>query len=475
MKDDLRDHAPGLERAFACPPAENDYRIDVVEGKVPSYVRGTYYVIGPARFARGGLRYRHWLDGDGLACALHLGEDGARFVSRYVRGTKLITEEARCRPVFRTFGTAFPGDRLKRGMGLESPLNVSLYPWQGSLLAFGEQGLPWALDPITLDSRGEHDFGGRLNAVSPFAAHPSFDPESGEMVNFGVSFAPSSPSLTLYHVAPEGAVRRRRVRLEHPASIHDFALTRRYAVFYVSPYLLDLPAVTEDGLPLLEALRWRPELGSRLLVVERRSGEVKADLDVGRGYCLHVIGAFEDRRRLVIDVVELDRPVYDQYAVPQLFPEPQEAEPARYVVAVEASRILERRAFDYRLLCDFPHHDPRCWGEDYRHFWMLGIGASRRPGRKFFDQLVHGDWHLGRPADVYRTPEDVYLGGEPAFVADPTGTGAGAVLCPAYDARRHASSILVFDAFDVGRGPLATVPLKAPIPPLFHATFKAEG
>jgi carotenoid cleavage dioxygenase-like enzyme len=187
----VTDLAPGLERAFAFVPRERSCPV-AVEGDVPAFLRGTYYLNGPARFERGGVRYRHWLDGDGMVCALTLFDGGARFACRFVRSGKYTAEEEAGQALFRTFGTAFPGDRLVRGIALESPVNVSVYPWGDTLLAFGEQGIPWELDPVTLETRGLYTFGGALNPVTPFAAHPKIDPETGELFNFGVSFASAS-------------------------------------------------------------------------------------------------------------------------------------------------------------------------------------------------------------------------------------------------------------------------------------------
>jgi carotenoid cleavage dioxygenase-like enzyme len=114
-------------------------------------------------------------------------------------------------------------------------------------------------------------------------------------------------------------------------------------------------------------------------------------------------------------------------------------------------------------------------GRPYDDFWALGISAAGRPGRKFFDQLAHLRWSDGRPADVYQAPPLHYLGGEPAFVGDPSDPSRGAVICPVFDAGRRATSFAVFDAFAVSRGPVATLRLKAPIHLAFHATFQAEG
>src|SRR5205823_1976009 len=142
--------------------------------------------------------------------------------NRYVRSAKFRAEEACGRAVFRAFGTAFPGDRLRRGVATESPANVSVYPYRGTLLAFGEQSLPLELDPDTLDTRGPYDFGGQLNENSPFAAHPKIGPATGELFNFGVSFAATEPCLHLYRFAAGGGlVSRTRLPLPYPCSVHD--------------------------------------------------------------------------------------------------------------------------------------------------------------------------------------------------------------------------------------------------------------
>src|SRR5688500_592198 len=166
-KADVLDHAPLLERAFTLDVVEQSAAVVETTGTLPPFLRGTAYFNGPARFSRGSLDYRHWLDGDGMVAALTVGAEGATFTNRFVRSVKFVREEAEGRPVFRTFGTTFPVDELKRGIGLESPVNVSVYPLRDTLIAFREQGLPWELDPVTLETRAMFTFGGQLNDITP--------------------------------------------------------------------------------------------------------------------------------------------------------------------------------------------------------------------------------------------------------------------------------------------------------------------
>jgi all-trans-8'-apo-beta-carotenal 15,15'-oxygenase len=472
----VSDHAPLIERAFSLDPLEQSYVVEEIEGEIPEFVRGAYYLNGPARFSRGGFNYRHWLDGDGMVCSLRFEPGLVQFTSRFVRSPKLVTEEEAGRPIFRAFGTAFDSDRLKRGVMLESPINISVFPYGGTLLAFGEQGLPMELDPVTLETRGEFNFGGRLNEMSPFAAHPKFDNTTGEMFNFGVAFS-AEPHLNLYRFDGGGSLLyRKRLRLDYACSVHDFSLSETYAVFYLSPYILSMQSLALEGRTLMDSLSWEPERGSRLLVTSRETGEQLALIPIGGRSCLHLINSFETENRLTIDVLELSRPIYDQYQqLPDLFTDVREIQPVRFVVDVRNAELIKTEGIPYRLAPDFPSIDPRRSMRPYRDFWMLGISATGRRGRKFFDQLVHADWTGVAARDIYQAPPLHYLGGEPIFVGNPNDEVAGVVICQVFDAERMISAFAVFDAFDVARGPIALLGLKEAIHLGFHASFDSTN
>jgi carotenoid cleavage dioxygenase-like enzyme len=457
---------------FALEVAEASNAPTIVEGALPPYFRGTCLLNGPGRFSRGGLEYRHWLDGDGLICALSVDASGARFSSRFVRSEKFVREEAEGRPVFRTFGTAFDGDELKRGVGLVSPVNVSVYPFGGRVLAFGEQGLPWEVDAATLETKGLFRFGGQLNEITPFSAHPKIDHHTGELFNFGVSFSPEHPALSLFRFSADGRlVYRRRYPLLYPSSIHDFAISERYVAFFVSPLLVRMDVLLQPGRTLMDAMSWQPELGSRVMIVSRTSGELVATLDAGNRYCLHLVNAFDRETELVLDYVEFEKPLYPEYQViPRLFTDTFRGGPVRLVIDLAARAIVDRRRIPYTCSPDFPAHDPELTGRPYDRFWMLGISHAGRPGRKFFDQIVRVDWP-GESVEVYHSPPGQYLGGEPLFVPDSAASDRGVVVCQVFDAEKVASSFAVFDAFNLEAGPIAIVRLDGAVPLLFHSVF----
>ncbi|HEX4954914.1 MAG TPA: carotenoid oxygenase family protein [Thermoanaerobaculia bacterium] len=467
------DFAPGLEKAFELIPEEQQGEV-AVEGRLPDWLSGSYLGIGPARFRRGEMRYRHWLDGDGMVFRLCISAAGAQLTTRWLASPKQVEEEAAGRFLYRTFGTSFEGDRLVRNVALATPVNVSVYPFAGKLLAFGEQGLPWELDPTSLETLGEHTFERRLNHISPFSAHPNFDPDNGEMVNFGISFATTEPTLTLYRFSADGQlIYRRRHALDLPASVHDFSLSPRWAAVHVAPYLLDMKAFLERGASVQEALGWHPERGSRLWIFDRESGDLASVVPVGQGYCLHHINAFEQGENLVVDLLELSEPVYPDYQpLPDLFVDVEPGRPVRLVVDPRAGRLLSRRELPFAQAADFAAIDPHLAGKGYRWFWMLSVAHTGRNGRKFLDRLVRGDWQEGRLTEMYAPAPGRYLAAEPAFVAGLGSTGV--VLVPELDVATMTTTFLLLDAFaEPGAAPLARLTAPKPMNLAFHTCWQA--
>ncbi len=104
-----------------------------------------------------------------------------------------------------------------------------------------------------------------------------------------------------------------RFTVRAPSTISPWR--RRYAVFYVSPYLLDMPAIAA-------ARRcWRRSPGARtwgagLSLVSRRTGDGVCSIAIEGRYSLHTINCAEADGLVVFDVVEMPAPVYDAYGVP---------------------------------------------------------------------------------------------------------------------------------------------------------------
>jgi len=152
--------------------SEAEYEIGDIEGMLPRTLRGTLFRNGPGNFERGGKRYAHILDGDGLLCRFTIdGPTGrARFTSRFVRTPEFEAEREADKILFRnTFGTQPEGLWANFGrMAVKNVANTNVKMWGGRVYALWEAGLPCRVDPVTLDFKECESFGGAL--VDGFAA-----------------------------------------------------------------------------------------------------------------------------------------------------------------------------------------------------------------------------------------------------------------------------------------------------------------
>jgi all-trans-8'-apo-beta-carotenal 15,15'-oxygenase len=294
------------------------------------------------------------------------------------------------------------------------------------------------------------------------------------MVNFGISFSATHPVIYLYEFSPDGVlVGRRRFPVEAPHTNHDFSITENYAAFFLSPLELDFGRFWNEGASVMEALEWKPEKGSYILIVPRVGKDrepVKIDLE--GGHCLHLINAFEVGDRFHLDIVEYRRPVYPEYQpVPDFYQNIDCGRPVRYVIDLSAGELVARQEMTYDRSPDFPSVVPAQVGAEYDHFWMLGISNAGSPGRKFFDQLVRGDWASGAVGDIYEARPGCYFGGEPVFVGKAGIENEGMIIIQEYDSRADRVSFLLVPAFELGDGPFVRLPLEQKTHPGFHAAF----
>jgi all-trans-8'-apo-beta-carotenal 15,15'-oxygenase len=253
---------------------EFDYEITAIEGTLPEELKGsTLFRNGPSRFERGTQRVAHYLDGDGYVAKIAFAPTGkVYFSSRFVKTAEHQQEASADAFGFRTtFGNAKSGGPLASllDLHLKNPANTHIVPWGDKLLALYEAGMPYRLDPRTLETLGTEDMAGNLitptlprsrqesigqrsTGQQAITAHPHIDPVRDRLVtwSWGMAVHLGKPNtliieLTEYN-AQWQAVSRCRYNMPGAAvNPHDFALTHNYYVFFenalsfnIAPYLL---------------------------------------------------------------------------------------------------------------------------------------------------------------------------------------------------------------------------------------------
>lgn len=443
--------------------SEHDYEIDGIGGAIPAQLRGTLYRNGPGRWeAQSGRPLHHLFDGDGMVSAFTIHDRGVRYKNRYVR-----TRHFRRGSGGRNMGTQSPGGLVFNIARLPPNLaNTNVVEHAGHLYALWEGGPPHEIDPVTLNTLGVRRFDGELRWMGSYSAHPSFCPASGDMFNFGVEFIPR-PHLRIYRTDRYGKLKHfRSAPMPYVAMVHDFSITQRYLVFFVSPIIPDAVPVALGLKPLGDALSYRPERGSAVILVPRDGGKIR-HIDTDATLVFHLSNAFDDRDDVVIDAITYaDGCLLERIA--RFHTQALDDAPSTFTRfrITSSGRVLKEALSD--SACEFPRHHSGYEGMPHRYSYY----NTRRHLRSFYDSITKLD--LQDYAETTYTSDGVGNSFcEPVFTPRPGATveDDGWLLTVEYQAQEHTSRLVILDAQDIAAGPIATAQLRQHLPQGFHGSY----
>ncbi|MBT2323964.1 carotenoid oxygenase family protein [Variovorax paradoxus] len=450
---------------FAAPPADLPLARAAVRGRFPDAVAGTLYRNGPAGHALGGERYHHWFDGDGMVQRFVIEGTQVHHQGRYVATPKRVAEVRAGRRLTEAFGTIPPGVEPPDSPDSINVANISVLPLAGEVLALWEGGSATRLDARTLATLGVKTWRPDL-AGMPFSAHPKVDPD-GTVWNFGVGAGRGL--LALYEIAPEGALRRAAaVPVADLPMVHDFAVTERHLVFLMPPLVYDAKR-KEAGANFLDAHVWRPELGMRALVVDKKDWDRRQLLTLPAGFLFHVGNAWEEETRrgtrIHIDYVRSEN-------ASAVFTTNRELMRGRRVKSTDPRLTVatlqlgsgEATQTVLELDAEFPRIDPRRVGLRHRSVVHATEGMRDPPG---FGAIARTDVETGRSQRFAYGANAIVE--EHLFVPD--GTGPGWVLGTVLDTARKRTLLSCFAADRLAAGPVAQASLPYALPLGLHGAF----
>ena len=457
------DH-PQLKGNYAPIRMECDIDDVVVRGELPKDLDITYYRNGPdPQFPPQGDH--HWFAGDGMLHMFHVGNGRVRYRNRWVRTGKWKAERREGRSLVNPFNP-LQNDRAAQGMEDNGVANTSIVWHGGKLLALEEVHAPFEIDPDTLDSIGAWRFDDRL--AGPMTAHPKIDPKTGEMLFFGyMASGMFSKDVSFQTVDASGTLTRAELfQAPFPSMMHDFIVTDEHVVFPVFPVTAD-PTRAIQGKPVFA---WEPDKGTHLAVM-RRDGSV-ADIrwfETEACFVFHPMNAYTDGNRIVAHVMQFDE-------VP-LFPHvdgtptaPSQARLTEWVIDLaDNSNGVQRRVLD-DTPGEFPRLDERFAGVSHRHGYYAA--AANGSNDLTLDAIIRHDFGGGRHARYVLPDGDTT--GEPVFVPRSTDAaeGEGYLLSVVHRGRENRSDLAVFDAENLGDGPIACAELPHRVPYGFHGNWK---
>jgi len=437
-------------------PREHGFEPLRIEGHVPEELRGALYRCGPARFSIGNEPYRHWFDADGAVTAVRVSAGKAEGAVRTVNTRWLRKERAADRQLYRSYAQL--GRGWRRWLTLpKNPANISVMPWNGDVLALWEAGLPIALDPATLETRGETDLGGRIGPT--FSAHPHR--AAGRLFNFGVHYG-ARFSIDLYSF--DGDVRRiGSLPLPRPTVVHDFIATAKHLVFFCAPVRLRLARLLAGIGTFDENLVWEPEHGTEIIVVPLDAPDRPVRFTVPSFFQWHFVNAWDERDgTIVVDFLPYDDFTTNAWFGRAPYDPPTAPPPSRYSRArlQPASRTMNVEVLSESSL-EFPAIHPDASGGPHASAWLLSFDTLP-PSLGRFDPQTQA-WHpvpLG-PLTVPSEPVVVAREGHPE----------GWVLSLVYDGARDASYVAVIDGAHPDKGAVARLWFDHFIPFPFHGAW----
>jgi all-trans-8'-apo-beta-carotenal 15,15'-oxygenase len=455
-------------RIFDTLPDEHDYVVDEIQGRLPEGLAGTLYRNGPAKNEVGGTPYAHLFDGDAMLSQFTLdGRGGVRYRNKYVRTTHYLKERSADKPLMRGYGQQRPGGPLMNAFRTPAnTANISVTYHAGHLLALWEGGRPWELDPDTLDTIGEYDFDGELKGGYSYSAHPTWDPATGELFNFGIQFGRRT-KLRTYRIDRGGKLHHlQSVDLPFATLNHDCALTQRYMVFVIDPLVLSLPRFLLGFDSLDSAIRFDAKRPTQVILVPRDGGKPRV-AECGAFFHYHINNAFDDGDDVVLDLVSY--PDYDNvHRGLRRFRESafDDVDTKLLRMRVDpANEVTTEEVFSSN--CEFPQHDWRLTTSAHRYAYM----AAETNTDGTLNSIVKVDHRTG--ASVTHEFGLGQVAGEPIFVprSPDAAEDDGWLLSVVYSAAEHRSRMVVLDARDLASDPIAVAHLRHHVPLGFHGTF----
>jgi carotenoid cleavage dioxygenase-like enzyme len=441
-----------------------------LHGELPPWLAGTLIRITPAQLDHA----RHWFDGLAMLNTFAIGDGGVAYASRFLDSKDYRSVQEHGEPAGRGFGTDPCRSLFKRVASLftESATdncNVNVARLGERWIAMTETPMAIEFDRETLETVGGVEWDDHLPEHYA-SAHPHHDHARNELVSYVIHF--SRVSSYRPFVVRDGERSRRQIAklpTGDPAYMHSFGLTDRYVILFEQPLVVNPLKLALSKKPLIENYEWKPEQGTRFLVVDREDGSLRASVEAEAFFTFHHVNAFEDGGELVVDLVGYDDPsVIDALYLDALRAEPGTSSPGtlrRYRLPLDGGPAAREDLSPLRM--ELPRIAyRRCNGRPYRYVWAVGESAPAT-----FDSVLKVDVTEGT-ARTWR--EDGCFPGEPVFVAAPGAQGEdeGVVLSVVLDTRAGRSFMLVLDAQSLEELARAEAPHHIPFG--FHGQFARE-
>jgi carotenoid cleavage dioxygenase len=461
-------------------PVGAEYDLDdlVIEGIIPAEIAGTFFRAVPdpayAPFMEDGGAI---LSADGMISAIRIGGGKASTAMRYVQTERYKAEAAAGEALFGKYRNPFTDKPAAAGLD-RTVANTTPIWHAGRLLLAKEDGRPYRVDPVTLETLGSYDFGGKLKSLTS-TAHARIDPETGELFMFGYEADGLASTKIAYFIidADGNLVREQWFDAPYCAMMHDFVITQNHVLFPVYPTTADLDRLKAGGDHWVHHMDMDSWVG-----VMPRYGDV-SEIRWFKGpkgvFCYHMMNAHEDADGLI----QFDQCLSNVNAFPfiqrasglNIPPWEAEGRLARWTINLnDGSDTIHETVIGPPG--DFPVIPAASQGRPFAHGWMLTMNPEMQgppvfggPVGVMLNMLMRLNFAGGPPQALALPPAHCIQ--EPVHVPS-TQPGHDGWLIAIVDRQTGEASFAhecwIINAGDVAAGPVARIHIPEAMRPQVH-------
>jgi carotenoid cleavage dioxygenase-like enzyme len=461
------DYGPLLTGVYAPVFEELELKdLRLIKGQIPNNLNGVYLRAGPnARYAPNG-RY-HPFDGDGMVHAAHFDNGRLTYRNRWVHTDGFKEEQEAGRSTHYGIRETLKGRSDRR---LKDTANTDLVGHRGRALALWYMsGDAYEIDPITLKTLGKSSAisqsGGKISA------HAKVDEITEELMFF--DYGNDAPYMHYGVVGADGALKHYvPIDLPGPRLPHDMAVTEHYSVLHDLPLFHDHEAMALGR----HKIEFHPELPSRFGVIARfGAGDSIRWFDFTPCYLYHVVNSWEEGDWVVMvgcrymPALDAQGRIDAQRTAKNVAELVMTARLWVWKMNVKTGEAVEHVLND-KVNAEFPTYNGRLTGRRTRYGYLVDHSESvtlQWAGVRKFDLDTGAD--LGGWSD---DPQHSWYS-EPWFAeADaPRSEDDGYVIAFQWNDALKRQTLDIFDARNIGQGPVTQVELPQRLPSGFHACW----
>ena len=302
-------------------------------------------------------------------------------------------------------------------------------------------------------------------------AHPKIDPVSGDMYGFSYTAENFFSSKMSYFVINSLGELKTYEEFEAPfaSMVHDFMVTDQHIVFPIFPLTIDFDRFVKGQSPIACA----PDKDTHVGVMPRNGSVDDIQwFDNDARYVFHPMNAYTKDGKIVADMMQFEEaPLFPHANGAKGDPKNAEARLNRWEINLESDSKSFKSDYLDEDMGEFPRLDERLSMLEYRHGYHAS-GIGEHPNGYSFNSVVHRD-HLKGTKESYTLNKCDTLG-EPVFIPrkEKAEEGDGYLLTIAHRGIENRSDLLILNANDVSKGPIATARLPHRIPHGFHGNWR---